>query len=269
MHGAMTKIVYDKIGAAYNETRCADPFLAENMLILLKAVKSGKYLDLGCGTGNYTIAFSEKGFDFDGVDPSDTMLDTARTRNRKLKWQSGSAESIPAPDRSYDGITVMLTLHHWNDLDKAFREMRRVLSSHGCIVIFTSTPQQMKGYWMNHYFPVAMEKSIVNMPDISRIDAASRQAGLAITYSEKYFIRADLKDHFLYSGKENPALYFDPRIRSGISTFTLLANKQEVDKGLRQLEIDTRSGKFEEIKNKYRNDAGDYLFIRIEIEEAK
>ena len=54
---------YDKIGINYNLTRKADNYLTERLYALLNPDKSGIYLDIGCGTGNYTIEFQKKGLD--------------------------------------------------------------------------------------------------------------------------------------------------------------------------------------------------------------
>jgi len=64
------KAKYDDIGISYNETRSADPHIAERLLKNLNPKANGLYLDIGCGTGNYTNTFQEKGFNFIGMDPS-------------------------------------------------------------------------------------------------------------------------------------------------------------------------------------------------------
>ena len=79
-------------------------------------------------------------------------------------------------------------------------------------------------------------------------------------------MKEDLKDLFLQSGKHNPELYFNENVRKGISTFALLNNKEEVDKGLLQLRSDIDSGKFESLKKQYENDLGDYCFVVFEKE---
>ena len=48
--------LYDKIGIGYDTTRRADPFILSRLLHYLAPVKGRLYLDVGCGTGNYTAA---------------------------------------------------------------------------------------------------------------------------------------------------------------------------------------------------------------------
>lgn len=257
-------IKYDTIGTGYNSTRQADPYLTERLLFHLQPKSEGTYLDIGCGTGNYTIALAERGFKFVGVEPSAQMLNEARSRNQEINWLQGTAEQIPAGNEEFDGLIATLTIHHWKDLEKAFSEISRVLSKNGRFVLFTSTPEQMKGYWLNHYFPKMLHSSIVQMPSLSGIQEAIKQTGLRVTGTEKYFIKDDLQDCFLYVGKNNPERYFDESIRHGISSFSSLANNEEVKQGLSRLRKDIDNQSFAIIKEQYANELGDYIFIIIE-----
>ncbi len=254
-------VLYDIIGTGYNSTRQADPYITDKLFQFLSPQADGLYLDIGCGTGNYTIALANKGLSFYGVEPSEEMLKTARLRDSNIKWFNGKAESLPFSDNMFGGVIATLTVHHWTDLEKAFGEIYRVLKQDGKLVIFTATPEQMEGYWLNHYFPKMLEDSIVQMPSFESIKDAASCAGLIIEGTEKYFIRDDQKDLFLYAGKNKPELYLDDDIRKGISSFAALANAAEVKQGICILKEDMDSGKLKEVKAKYENDQGDYLFI--------
>ena len=255
------KTKYDKIGVDYNLTRKADKYLTAQLLHHLKPNKSGKYLDIGCGTGNYTSELQKKGFDFIGIDPSERMLKEAKNKNDKVDWRIGSAENTGLPDNFVEGIIGSLTIHHWTDLKIGFSELCRVLKPGGSIVIFTSTPKQMKGYWLNHYFPNMLSDSISQMPALEQVKAAMNNGGIKVLSTHKYFMKPDLEDQFLYCGKQNPELYFDEQIRRGISSFSSLSNKTEVESGLVELRKDIDSGKIENIIKHFENDDGDYLYI--------
>lgn len=260
----MKETKYDKIGTGYNSTRQADPYLTKRLFYHLQPKTDRLYLDIGCGTGNYTCTLADKGLNFIGVEPSEKMLSEAKIRNQQINWLKGTAEQIPTEDKVFDGIIATLTIHHWTDLKKAFVELDRVLVDNGKIVLFTSTPEQMKGYWLNHYFPKMLHSSIIQMPSLADIQEAIRQTGLEITDIEKYFIKDDLQDCFLYVGKNNPNRYFDETIRHGISSFSSLANIEEVKQGLSKLKNDIDNLSFDKIKDQYANELGDYLFITID-----
>jgi len=252
---------YDKIGIDYNLTRRADKYLTEQLMFHLKPNKEGLYLDIGCGTGNYTNELQKKGFQFIGIDPSDEMLEKAKAKNQQIDWRVGAAENTGLADIKVNGVIGSLTIHHWTNLEKGFSELCRVMKEDGRIVIFTSTPIQMKGYWLNHYFPKMLNDSITQMPSSEKVQNAMQNAGIEITGTKKYDIKPDLEDQFLYCGKQNPELYFDDKIRNGISSFSSLANQKEVEQGLKTLRKDMDSGKIKQIINLYENDLGDYLYI--------
>ncbi len=254
---------YDIIGVNYNTTRSADPYLFSRLLHLLSPNLKGTYLDIGCGTGNYTSEFAKKGYQCIGIDPSSEMLEKAKVQNKLVDWKIGKAEKIDIPSNSIDGIIASLTLHHWDDLNQGFSELNRVLKPEGKIVIFTATPKQMKGYWLNHYFPKMLADSMIQMPAYDLIESSVKANNLKIDCTETYDIQPDLQDLFLYSGKHQPKLYFEPKVRHGISSFSSLSNAQEVQQGLEILDQDIKSGAIHNIIKKYKNTLGDYLFMVI------
>ena len=64
-----------------------------------------------------------------------------------------------------------------------------------------------------------------------------------------------------YSGKHRPALYLDPDVRAGISTFAAFADEAEVPRGLATLGADIESGPIEEVMARYAHGGGDYLSV--------
>lgn len=255
--------IYDQIGQGYNQTRTADPFLRDRLFTLLSPKTGKTYLDIGCGTGNYTAALYEKGTSLYGIDTSEEMLSKARRQHPSMRWQQGSAESIPFEDGHFDGAIASLTLHHWTDLEAGMKEVYRVVKQ-GRWVIFTAFPKQMQNYWLNAYFPQMIEDSIAVMPSQARVEAALKAAGWRNLVLEPYSIKPDLQDLFLYSGKYAPERYSDPNFRQGISSFRLQANAQEVQQGLKQLEADIQSGRWKEVVKQFDDAGGDYVFVVVE-----
>lgn len=65
--------LYDVIGSTYGTSRRADPALVHSLASHLELSKIGKYLDVACGTGSYTVALSSLGGTWHGVDVSARM----------------------------------------------------------------------------------------------------------------------------------------------------------------------------------------------------
>lgn len=250
---------YDLIGTGYDTTRRPDPRITERILALLEPVAGGRYLDVACGTGNYTHSLHAKGLHVVGIDQSATMLKAAAAKYPTIEWQLADVADLPFPDQSFDGAICIQAIHHFSDLAAAFRETRHVLR--GRLVVFTSTRDQMRSYWLNAYFPNAMMRAIAQMPSDQSLRAAFHEAQLRVVATEPWFVPSDPIDLFLYSGKHDPSIYLDERVRKGISTFAELADSDEVAAGLALLEHDIASGEINQVVARYAADHGDYQFV--------
>lgn len=252
--------IYNTIGEGYNTTRRADPYIVSRMLANLQAKIDGKYLDIGCGTANYTNAYIEQGFHFTGAEPSDRMITEARSKHPHINFIQTKAESLSFDDATFDGATGTFTLHHWDDMQTGLTQLCRVLKPGARAVFLSFTPEQIFGYWLCHYFPETMKNSAAVVPSVEDMTAIFHQAGFTTVSTEKYFVHDELQDHFLYSNKNRPEQYLRPEVRNGASSFTLYANQEEVAAGLIQLEKDITTGEVWNIIKQYENDLGDYLF---------
>ena len=253
---------YDKIGINYNLTRVADNYLISQFEMLLEFDEGKSYLDIGCGTGNYTIGLNRNNINMIGVDPSIEMLKIAQKRSQHIKWILGSAENLSIEDESVNDVFGCMTLHHWSSLEKGFSEINRVLKSKGSVVFFTSSAEQMKNYWLNHYFPQMLRDSILQMPSSLKLESSLIESGFTINQKTIYNVHNELKDKFLYCGKNDPKMYLNESVRKGISSFASLAYKSEVKSGLQQLESDINSKEIVKIIDSYKDDIGDYFFIK-------
>ena len=78
-----------------------------------------------------------------GIDPSATMNDLARRRNRRgidsgrIVLRNASAEVIPWPDDTFDGIIAANSAQFWRPLDAAIGEVARVIRPGGSLVTIT------------------------------------------------------------------------------------------------------------------------------------
>lgn len=93
-------------------------------------IKAGdKILDIGCGKGFLLYDFTKviPGVEVFGIDISSYAIANSKEEVSD-RLQVGNATSLPFPDRYFDFVYSITTLHnlHCYDLDKALREMQRV-----------------------------------------------------------------------------------------------------------------------------------------------
>jgi ubiquinone/menaquinone biosynthesis C-methylase UbiE len=260
----MDRALYDHIGSTYAGSRRADPVIAACLARELRLTADGAYLDVACGTGNYTQALSRQGGAWTGVDVSAVMLAQARQKSGHMVWVQASADALPFPDACFDGALCTLGIHHFSGLDRPFAQVRRTLRT-GAFVIFTGLAEQMRAYWLCHYFPQMMARSIAKMPTQAQIRQALSRAGFASVNFTPFMVTNSLQDLFLYSGKHRPQLYLDDAIRSNISSFAQLTSTTELADGLDRLRHDLQTGAFSSVQARYEDSLGDYAVVTAEL----
>src|SRR5438094_181922 len=111
----MNEAVYDIIGKTYDTTRQADQAITQKIIDLLKPESNKNYLDIGCGTANYTYALFSHGINIKGVDISFDMLKKARNKFPQLILEQGDAKALPFNNDEFHGATCILATHHMGD----------------------------------------------------------------------------------------------------------------------------------------------------------
>lgn len=253
--------LYDEIGNNYDTTRKADPEITRRLLNHLQVFDGSQVIDLACGTGNYTIALSNSGLNISGVDISEVMIEEAVRKSNMISWYTADISSLPFSNLHFNGAVCTLAIHHFPDLYDSFKEVNRILKVGSRFVIMTSSPEQMKNYWLNEYFPDMMAASMKQMPSIEKVIQALSHSKFRIIGSETFMIQPNLMDFFLYSGKYTPEIYLKPEVRRGISSFATLAKDEEIEIGLQRLRSDIKSGIFHDRISSYNSLNGDYLFV--------
>jgi demethylmenaquinone methyltransferase/2-methoxy-6-polyprenyl-1,4-benzoquinol methylase len=97
--------------------------------------KNAKVLDMGAGTG-MMCEFAQLCRDdllFTAIDPSMGML---KFSPKYVTTHIASAEDLPLKDDHFDCILMGEALHHFNDVDVALKETRRVLKDKGKLFIY-------------------------------------------------------------------------------------------------------------------------------------
>src|SRR5215212_11515079 len=185
---------YECIGRGYSRHRAADARIVRELIRLLGLQKGGAIVDVGAGTGNYSVALARLGYTITAVEPSMTMRKQAEDVPG-VRWVAATAKRLPLPDGCADGAICVLALHHFSDVKAALSEMRRV-TGRGSIVVLTFDPRAAEPFWFADYFPNLWHEAYEVFPPLEDIiDLAKENTGQHV---EVYPFRLphDLRDKF-------------------------------------------------------------------------
>jgi SAM-dependent methyltransferase len=108
---------------------------------LVRPLRGGRYLDLGCSAGLYTRSLSanlDRGAAV-GIDISPSMLEEAVRRARRIganpSFVRANAKSLPFFDASFSGAVCGGTINEFGDPARVLRETNRVLETGGRLAI--------------------------------------------------------------------------------------------------------------------------------------
>ena len=119
-----------------------------------------RVLDACCGTGDLALAALKRGGVVTGVDFSHEMLARARRKSSVVEWTDGDLLDLPFPDASFDSATVGFGVRNVDDLERALRELARVLRSGGRLGVLEITRPRgvlapFYGLWFDRIIPLA------------------------------------------------------------------------------------------------------------------
>ena len=128
----------------------------------LPQTATGLSIDLGCGTGRFTLPIAERlGISVLGIDPALKMLREAvrNSHSSRIAYCQARAESIPLDAHSVALIFMSNAIHHLGSIEEALAEMLRVLQSDGITFIRNYSLENLKSLHYLRFFPEAMQVS--------------------------------------------------------------------------------------------------------------
>jgi ubiquinone/menaquinone biosynthesis C-methylase UbiE len=133
-------------------------FPLEYAFHLLGDVSGKSVLELGCGSGEYTVILARRGARVCALDISEALIQVARQRlqsngiDEEVELCVASAYEIPLPDESIEVVFGMAILHHL-ELEPAAREVRRVLRKGGKAIFKEPVRNSKLLAWMRNLVP--------------------------------------------------------------------------------------------------------------------
>ncbi len=124
---------------AYLYDRYADvqKMFALEILGEIKGPSFSRVLEIGCGTGNYTLLLREKfkKARITALDISGKMVEVAqeKLKDKDIEFIVADGESVNFPDEGFDLITSNACFQWFNNLEKALQKYRALLKNNGLI----------------------------------------------------------------------------------------------------------------------------------------
>jgi len=134
-HELITRSGYLEQGFAdvYDRYRPSPPGEVLDVLTLVAGIpRPGLVVDLGCGTGLATRAWSERADEVVGVEPNPRMIERARaaTERPNVRYVEAYAAETGLPDGGADVVTSFQSFH-WMEPQPALAEAARILRPGG------------------------------------------------------------------------------------------------------------------------------------------
>lgn len=131
---------FEETARSYNEILVPALFepLARLVADAVELQQDSKVLDVGCGTGVLTRELARRvpgNDEIIGLDANPGMIAVAQHADPRIAWQLGDASALPFADGTFDIVASQFALMLFEDREKALREMWRVLSPDGKLVV--------------------------------------------------------------------------------------------------------------------------------------
>jgi ubiquinone/menaquinone biosynthesis C-methylase UbiE len=128
--------------AAFYTTSAAhkDKAVLDRLVELARGKPTDRVLDVATGTGHTAFAFAPHVREVVATDVTPEMLAEgeqlkAERGIRNVEFRLADAYDLPFEDESFDLVTCRRAAHHFADIRRALREMRRVLRPGGRLVV--------------------------------------------------------------------------------------------------------------------------------------
>jgi 2-amino-4-hydroxy-6-hydroxymethyldihydropteridine diphosphokinase len=181
---APSRLDYDTPGGAgerYHELRPFSVFDVAVLDAVLRAtgpLDGKRVLDVGCGTGRFTERIAGVGAHVVGLDPSDTMLSTARSRsianNGTIDYVTGDANRS-LPGGPYDAVTAFYCAQYLDAVEFAKRAHAQ-LGEGGVLAIASFPHRHFAEVLFSRFFPSLAAIDMARFPSVPALKRALQAA---------------------------------------------------------------------------------------------
>lgn len=179
---------------------------------------SSLVLDLGCGTGLYTLGIeAQTSATLCGLDPSVGMLGRAREKPCPVYWFNATGEWLPIRHGIFDCIFSSQVWHHVVDRQGTADECGRALKNGGVVVIRTISHEQLRGKVVFRFFPEILDNQLRVYPSNEDFSKYFENAGFASTEHQAYRLeRYQAPSEFIEVARKKLWSMFRPITQGGL-----------------------------------------------------
>ncbi len=188
----MSKADYSKIASFYDKGRSLSEQNTAIWLTLIeklsRASKGARVLDLGCGTGRFSLPMARRlEFDVIGADSSVEMLAKAQQKDSgsEVSWMLADASALPFSKGSFDLVFMSHLLHHVDNPLTVVEECYQVLAPSGILLIRYGAMEQIRDDVEHTFFPQVIEIDEPRTPTRELVEGLLLRAGFEDLFSEE------------------------------------------------------------------------------------
>jgi ubiquinone/menaquinone biosynthesis C-methylase UbiE len=227
---------YSRQARTYDETRSASPSVLGPLREALAGAPGRRLADVGGGTGNYSRALREDGWDPVVIDREPAMLGRAAAKG--LATVEADAMALPLEDESVDAAMLVSMLHHVEKPPVAVAEAQRILRPGGRLALMVFTREDVDAMWLSDYFPSTRTWMVASHPTLAELLAMLPGA------RRIEVVFRDLEDGSLAALAGHPERIVDPAYHRQTSYFERLErdHPEELEAGLARIRAELAAG---------------------------
>ena len=216
--------MFDNIAPAYDQLNHTlswgiDKSWREKAIDWLKPFNPQRMMDVATGTGDFAIQACRmlNPKELIGTDISEGMMNVGRQKVKeaglesRISFAKEDCTALSFPNNRFDAITVAFGVRNFEDLDKGLKEMHRVLSDNGKLVILELSEPE----WFPMKQLYALYSKVV-IPTLGKLLSKDRSAYTYLPQSIKAFPQGEVMREIILKAGFSEARF--KRLTLGICT---------------------------------------------------